>query len=101
MLVLLVENAQESLRGELTRWLIEPKAGVSPDAGAILLYSFPGEQKFRIETWGVTRRRIRDFHGLQLVQRDHSDPDRARRKLQAKPPEGLPVRKLPARSEAD
>lgn len=111
MMVLLLENAPESLRGELTRWLIEPRAGVfvgqvtplvrrhlwkrvcntmPESAGALLVYSSPTEQGFQIDSWGTTRRRIRDIEGLQLIQRDHPDPAWAIRKLTAKPPEGIP-----------
>lgn len=87
MVVLILENAPTSLRGELTRWLLEPRAGVfvgsisamvreklwekvckaAPEGGAMLLYRAQTEQGFRIETHGEPTRRIVDMEGLQLV----------------------------------
>lgn len=87
MVVMLLENAPKSLRGELTRWLLEPRAGVfvgsisamvrdklwekvckaSPEGGAMLIYRAQTEQGFRIETFGETTREIVDMEGLQLV----------------------------------
>jgi CRISPR-associated protein Cas2 len=87
MVVLMLENAKASLRGELTRWLLEPRAGVfvgsvsalvreklwekvcraSPEGGAMLLYRAQTEQGYRIETYGETQRKIVDMEGLQLV----------------------------------
>jgi CRISPR-associated protein Cas2 len=87
MVVLIVERVRPSLRGELTRWLLEPKAGVfvgkisarvreklwqkvcsqTGDGAAMILWSSDSEQGYRIDFWGNTSRRIFDWDGLQLV----------------------------------
>jgi len=88
MVVIILENVSPSLRGELTRWLIEPRAGVFVgqvsgmvrdrlwdkccerlrDGGAVQLYSTNNEQRFAVRTAGVTRREVVDFEGLQLIR---------------------------------
>lgn len=88
MIVLIVERVSPSLRGELTRWLLEPKAGVfvgrlsamvrerlwdkacaSAGTGAVLLiHTTEGEQGFAMRSFGDTSRRLVDFEGLTLVQ---------------------------------
>lgn len=89
MIVLLVEKAAPSLRGELTRWLIEPHSGVFVgcvsarvrdllwqrvcrsirDGAAILIYPAPVEQGFVIRSVGETTRLIEDFEGVTLIKR--------------------------------
>ena len=93
MVVIILENVSPSLRGELTRWLIEPRAGVFVgqvsgmvrdrlwdkccerlrDGGAVQLYSTNNEQRFAVRTAGVTRREVVDFEGLQLIRRPLSE----------------------------
>ncbi len=88
MVVIVMENASEKLRGELTRWLLEVKAGVfagrisalvreklwekvqkdSALTGALLLYSADTEQGFHIELHGYPRRSVVDLDGLQLIK---------------------------------
>jgi len=88
MVVIILENVSPSLRGELTRWLIEPRAGVFVghvsgmvrdrlwakccerlrDGGAVQLWSTNNEQRFAVRTAGVTRREVVDFEGLQLIR---------------------------------
>ena len=88
MTVLVVERVRASLRGELTRWLLEVHAGVfvgTPPAsvrdglwskacesagagGCVLAYQSEGEQGFTIRTCGSTRRAIEDWDGLTLVR---------------------------------
>ena len=88
MVVMILERVTPSLRGELTRWLLQPKAGVFvgtvsalvrdklwhkvnwslKEGGAILIYSTNTEQGFAIRTWGRTGRLIEDFEGLLLVK---------------------------------
>jgi len=78
-----------SLRGELTRWLIEPHPGVFVghisgmvrdrlwdkccerlrDGGAVQLWSTNNEQRFSVRTAGTTRREVVDFEGLSLIRR--------------------------------
>ena len=91
MVVLIVENAPGSLRGEISRLMIEPRAGTfvgniparvrdrlwdqvkrklvdRPDAGAILVHSAMTEQGFAIRSFGDPRRTVVDFEGLQLIK---------------------------------
>ena len=88
MIVLLVQRAKPSLRGELTRWLLEPRPGVfvgqvsarvrdrlwdklcrSLDSGAaLLIYTTNNEQSFGLRTFGETAREIVEHEGLWLVR---------------------------------
>ncbi len=88
MVVLILERVPTSLRGELTRWMLEPKAGIfvgklsamvrerlweklcagMGDGAGMLFYSADNEQGFAIRYWGNTTKRIVDFEGLSLVQ---------------------------------
>ena len=88
MVVLILERVPPGLRGELTRWLLEPQAGVfvgrvsalvrerlwekacaqARDGGCLILYSSDNEQGFNVRTWGRTDRSIDDFEGLFLVR---------------------------------
>ena len=90
MVVIILESVPASLRGELTRWLIEPHPGVfvghvsamvrdrlwdkccerMKDGGVLQVWSTNNEQRFTMRSYGDTRRRIVDFDGLQLVQTD-------------------------------
>ncbi len=89
MVVLILEKAPASVRGELSRWLIEPRAGVfvgdvsamvrdrlwvrivgsMKSGGAILVYSSDCEQGFTVRLTGDTDRLVEDFEGLQLVRK--------------------------------
>jgi CRISPR-associated protein Cas2 len=88
MVVMILERVPVSLRGELTRWMLEPKAGVfvgtvsgmvrdrlwqkacseARGGGAILIHSSDTEQGFAVRLWGSPRRAIVDFEGLWLVE---------------------------------
>lgn len=82
-------NAPLSLRGELTKWLVEPKAGVlvgnisaivreklwqkvcesqSTANGAVMIYSTNNEQGYGILIHGDPLRTMEDFEGVQLVK---------------------------------
>ncbi len=87
MVVLFIEKAPASLRGEITRWLVELRTGVFvgnisalvrdklweqtsekiKGGSATLLQSASNEQGYIIRTHGDTPRTIRNFDGLQLV----------------------------------
>lgn len=87
MVVLILEKVPTSLRGELTRWMIEPHPGVFVghlsgmvrdklwdkccqklrEGGAVQLWSTNNEQRFDIRTFGQTRRQVVDFDGLKLI----------------------------------
>lgn len=88
MTVMILERVPPSLRGELTRWLLEPKSGVfvgrlpasvrqrlweracrhAAGGACLIIYATNNEQGFRIDFWGRTSRAIEDFDGLQLVR---------------------------------
>ncbi len=88
MIVLMLEKVPAGLRGELSRWMIEPRAGVfvgklsaivrdklwdkaQRDARGgcgMLVYPAPTEQGFAVRTFGETSREIVDWEGLQLVR---------------------------------
>jgi len=91
MIVLIVERAAPSLRGELTRWLLEPRAGVfvgrvsarvrdrlwdkicrSPGIGAaVLVYTTNTEQGFALRVFGDTSREIVDYEGIWLLRQPY------------------------------
>jgi CRISPR-associated protein Cas2 len=88
MVVFIVENVSTSLRGELSRWLFEIKAGVftgkvsalvrdelwqyvSEKLGkgsALLLYSTNNEQGFSAKILGNRTRTLEDIEGVLLVK---------------------------------
>ncbi len=91
MVVMILENVPASLRGELSRWMLEPKAGVFigklntrvrqklwekicsriDKGGCWLFYSAPNEQGFIVEKWGHTSREPVDFEGVILIRQPH------------------------------
>ncbi len=88
MTLLILERVPASLRGELTRWLLEPRTGVflgrvtaavreklwervchhAGDGSAVLVYGTDNEQGFAFRIWGDPSREIVDFDGLSLVR---------------------------------
>ncbi len=88
MVVLILERVPPGLRGELTRWFLEPKAGVfvgrvsamvrerlwekacseAREGGCLIIHSSDNEQGFKVRSWGRTARSIQDFDGLFLVR---------------------------------
>jgi CRISPR-associated protein Cas2 len=88
MVVLILERVPAGLRGALSRWLLEPKAGVfvgsvsgmvrerlwtkacreSRDGSCIMIHDDSREQGFTLRTWGEARRSVEDFEGLFLVR---------------------------------
>jgi len=88
VIVMVLESVPVSLRGELTRWLVEPHPGVfvghvnatvrdrlwdkcrkAKRAGGVLqIWSTNTEQRFQARTAGTTKRDIVEFEGLQLVR---------------------------------
>lgn len=88
MVVMILEKVPVSLRGELTRWLIEPHPGVfvghvnarvrdklwekcssrRGTGGVVQIWSTNTEQHFAMRMSGDTKRQIVDFEGLQLIQ---------------------------------
>ena len=88
MLVMVLESVPTSLRGELTRWLVEPHTGVfvghvnamvrdrlwkkccekKRAGGVIQAWSTNNEQRFDIRVAGVTNRDVVDFEGIKLIR---------------------------------
>lgn len=88
MIVLVLERVSASVRGELTRWLLEVRAGVfignvsaevrerlwakackGRGVGAgVLLHRAATEQGFAVQVCGEPGREIVDFEGLTLVR---------------------------------
>lgn len=86
--MMLLERVSPSLRGDLTKWLLELRAGVfvgrvsamvrdrlwtraceaMGEGGGILVQTADNEQGFELRFWGTPSREVRDFEGLQLVQ---------------------------------
>ncbi len=88
MVVFILENVPSSLRGELTRWLIQPRAGVfvgrvsamvreklwekvqkgARDGSGILLHSSNTEQGFVARSFGDPSRELVDIEGVILAR---------------------------------
>ncbi len=88
MIVLVLERVPEGLRGELTRWLLELRAGVfvgrvsamvrqrlweracgrAGGGACTMVYSAACEQGFHVEQWGAPGRALTDWEGLTLVR---------------------------------
>lgn len=88
MIVMVLESVPVGLRGELTRWLLELRAGVfvgkvtatvrdalwakvckgAKGGGGILLYNTDSEQGFALRVYGATARLVEDFEGLALLR---------------------------------
>jgi len=95
MTVLVLQRVPASLRGELTRWMIEPQAGVFVgtmsamvrdrlwakvvdrlrDGGALQIWNSNNEQGYRMRTAGTLRKDVVDMQGLQLVRTPHPRTD--------------------------
>jgi CRISPR-associated protein Cas2 len=89
MVIMILENVPTALRGELSRWLIEPKSGVfvghisalvrdklwekcsqhKKAGGVIQIWSTNTEQRFQMRSIGENSREIVDYEGIQLVRR--------------------------------
>ena len=89
MTVIIVERATPGLRGQLTRWMLEVRAGVfvgklsarvrdklweltcsrNPKGGSLLIHHARNEQGFVVRSHGDTSRSIFDNEGLTLVRR--------------------------------
>jgi CRISPR-associated protein Cas2 len=105
MLVMILETVPVGLRGELTRWLIEPHPGVFvghvsalvrdrlwqkccqglKGGGVVQLWSTNNEQRFQVRTFGATRREVVDFDGLQMIRLPVEPEGKADSKTAAKP----------------
>lgn len=88
MTVIILERVSPGLRGELTRWMLEPKAGVfvgslsamvrdrlwdmvrekAGEGACSLIHNAANEQGFMISNWGTTSRIVEEFEGLYLIR---------------------------------
>jgi CRISPR-associated protein Cas2 len=98
MVVFILERVPATVRGEMSRWLMEPRHGVFigtvsgmvrdrlwemvaeklKGGGALLIHSSPTEQGFKVRATGDTSRSVRDCDGLQLV---HIPTEKAKKKV--------------------
>ena len=89
MVVMILENVPASLRGELTRWLIEPHPGLFVghvsalvrdklwekcvkrlrEGGMVQIWTTNTEQRFAMRSWGQTDLEIVNMEGLWLVRK--------------------------------
>ena len=97
MVVMILEKVPTSLRGELSRWLIEPHPGVFVghvsarvrdrlwekcvarlrQGGMMQAWSTNTEQHFDIRCWGQTGRELIRLEGLWLVRKPPEPPPSA------------------------
>lgn len=89
MIVMILERMTPALRGELTRWLVEPHTNVfvghvnamvrerlwlkcckltGSTGGVVQIWSTNTEQRFAMRFYGVTQREVVELEGLQLVR---------------------------------
>jgi CRISPR-associated protein Cas2 len=88
MVIIILENVPVGLRGELSRWMLEPKSGVfvgtltarirdllwekccsrAKTGGVIQIWNTNNEQGFSMRMHGVTSRSIEEVEGLQLIK---------------------------------
>ncbi len=88
MVVMILERVPASLRGELTRWMIQPRTGVfvgklsgmvrdklwekarraARGGSGILLHSSDTEQGFAVQTFGDPSREMVDIEGIVLAR---------------------------------
>ncbi len=87
-MVIILERVPIAVRGELSRWLIEPHPGVfvghvsamvrdrlwskccssRQAGGAVQIWSTNTEQRFKIRMCGDTKRSIVSLEGMQLIK---------------------------------
>lgn len=87
MVIMMLERVPPGLRGELSRWMLEPKTNVfvgrvpaivrdklwervcdgAKGGAAMLVHSADTEQGFAVRMWGVTTRSVVDHEGIHLV----------------------------------
>lgn len=88
MVVMILETVPPTLRGELSRWLIEPHPGVfvghlsgmvrdrmwqkccekCRSGGVVQIWSSNNEQGFQMRMFGQTSRELVDYDGLYLIR---------------------------------
>jgi CRISPR-associated protein Cas2 len=88
MVVLILENVPTGLRGELSRWMLQPRSGIfvgsvsgtvrdrlwqkacdeSRGGGCLMIHDSNTEQGFAMRSCGKSARLLEDFEGLFLVR---------------------------------
>jgi len=88
MVVIILKKAPVRLRGELTRWLLEPVPGVfvghvtamvrdllwekccekNPNGGVLQMWTINNEQHYTMRMFGNTERSVVDLEGLKLIK---------------------------------
>lgn len=88
MVVIVLKKAPARLRGELTRWLLEPVPGVfvghvnamvrdklwekccekNASGGVLQMWTTNNEQHYEMRMFGKTERSIVELEGLQLIK---------------------------------
>lgn len=88
MVVIVLEKVSRSLRGFLSRWMIEVRTGTFvgglgrrvreavwkevcgslKTGSAFIVFKSDNEQGYEFDFWGCPSRRVRDFDGLQLME---------------------------------
>ena len=99
MVVLVLERVPATLRGELSRWMLEARAGVfigdvtamvrdklwekacgaAKGGSVLLIHSADTEQGFAIRSHGAPDRTLVDYEGLLLFRRPRRDKETATR----------------------
>ena len=89
MIVMILERVSPSLRGELTRWLVQLKTGVyvgkvsarvrallwervvkgMREGAALMVFPDNNEQGFGVWSAGKTSKLVRDFEGICLAKK--------------------------------
>lgn len=89
MMVMILERVPAGVRGDLSKWLVEPHPGVfvgsvsamvrdrlwkrvcdaSQEGGIIQIWSSNNEQGFELRTFGNTLRHAVSFEGVTLITR--------------------------------
>lgn len=87
MTVMIIERVKAALRGEISRWLLEPHPGVfvghisamvrerlwekackaCGEGGVILIWTTNNEQRFDMRMFGSPGREVVDWEGVKLI----------------------------------
>lgn len=101
MVVMILERVPRSLRGELTRWLVEVDTGVfvgrvsarvrdllwkkamrkAGEGRVAMAHRTNNEQGFALRLYGYADRHLRDFDGIVLVSVQNAESVRKAKKL--------------------
>ena len=91
MVVIVMDNVSESIRGECTKWLQEIKTGTfvgninatvrnllwehlcseTSYGGAMMIFNYNNEQGFEIQTFGITKKEVETIDDIKLIRTLH------------------------------